>query len=115
MISHFDRIYRKESRYCVMFVSDEYAKRMWTKVERRSALARAATDESEYILPIRVDETDIEGLPPTVAYLSVSNKSRSRDCGNTDKQTHVFTLDAYLTPGVRTVRVSWMALRWLLN
>jgi len=63
----FDHIYRKASRFCVMFVSREYAERMWTTHERRSAQARAVQDGShEYILPIRVDDTDLAGLPPTV-------------------------------------------------
>jgi hypothetical protein len=72
----FDRIYRKQSRYCVMFVSQPYADRLWTNLERRSAQARAMKEKGdEYILPIRVDDTDLEGLPPTVGYLSLTEHS----------------------------------------
>jgi hypothetical protein len=41
LVEHFDRIYRKASRYCVMFVSEHYARKPWARHERRSALARA--------------------------------------------------------------------------
>lgn len=69
----FDRIYRKESRYCVIFVSREYASRMWTIHERRSALARLLQDRGkEYVLPIKVEDIDIDGLAPTISYLALA-------------------------------------------
>jgi hypothetical protein len=79
LASFFDRIYRKESRFCVMFVSREYADRMWTTHERRSAQARALQERGlEYILPIRVDDTDLDGLPPTIGHLSLREHSVNR-------------------------------------
>ena len=76
LASFFDRIYRKESRFCVMFISDQYAQRMWTTFERRSAQARAIQEKGkEYILPIRIDETDLDGLQPTIGYLSIKDHS----------------------------------------
>lgn len=72
LISFFDHIYRKASRYCVMFVSAEYTNRIWTTHERRSAQARALQEKGgDYILPIRIDDTDLPGLPPTVGYLNI--------------------------------------------
>jgi TIR domain len=72
LIAFFDRVYRKASRYCVMFVSAEYASRIWTTHERRSAQARALQEKGgDYILPIRMDDTDLAGLPPTVGYLNI--------------------------------------------
>jgi hypothetical protein len=76
LTSFFDRIYRKESRFCVMFVSGEYAERIWTNHERRSAQARALEERGrEYILPVRIDNTDLDGLPPTVGYVSLTQYS----------------------------------------
>lgn len=71
LASHLDHIYRKASRYCVMFISEAYAGKPWTRHERRSALARAIEEDSEYILPARFDDTDLDGLPPTIAYLDL--------------------------------------------
>jgi len=57
-----------------MFISSQYAQRIWTTFERRSAQARAIEEKGrEYILPIRIDDTDLEGLPPTIGYLSVKD------------------------------------------
>jgi hypothetical protein len=76
LTSFFDRIYRKESRFCVMFVSGEYAERIWTNHERRSAQARALEERGrEYILPVRIDNTDLDGLPPTIGYVSLTQYS----------------------------------------
>ncbi len=72
LVEHFDWVYRTASRYCVMFISEHYAKKPWTRHERRSALARAFEEEGEYILPARFDETELEGLRPTIAYLDLS-------------------------------------------
>ena len=67
----FDEIFRKRSRYCVMFVSEEYVSRMWTTRERESALARAVAEKGkEYVLPIRVADVDVPGLSPTIGYLA---------------------------------------------
>lgn len=71
LAEHLDHIYRKASRYCVMFVSQAYARKPWTRHERRSALARALEEVDEYILPVRFDDTDLDGLPPTIGYLDL--------------------------------------------
>lgn len=72
LVERFDSVYRKESRFCVMFVSAEYGNRMWTIHERRSAIARALEERgAEYILPIRIDDTALPGIPPTLGYLSL--------------------------------------------
>lgn len=76
LVATFDRIYRKESRYCVMFLSREYADRMWTTHERKSATARALQERGNaYILPVKVEDVDIDGLTPTVGYISLSESS----------------------------------------
>lgn len=71
----FDEIYRLKSRYCVVFVSAEYRDRMWTNHERKSAIARAMTQKEDYLLPVKVDASDLPGLPPTTGYLSLIDRS----------------------------------------
>jgi hypothetical protein len=66
---YFSDMYQNQARYVVMFISQHYAKKMWTRMERRAALARAAEQRSEYVLPIRLDDTQLEGLLSTVIYL----------------------------------------------
>ena len=73
LTTFFDEIFRKKARFCVMFVSKEYQARKWTSHEARSAQARALEEKgNEYILPIRVDDTELEGLLPTVGYVPIS-------------------------------------------
>lgn len=79
LVVFFDNIYRKASRYCVMFISHEYADRMWTTHERRSAQARAVEEKgNEYILPIQVDNTELDGLHPTTGYISLDQYAMPR-------------------------------------
>ena len=39
--------------------------------ERQLAQARAFQENREYILPVRLDDTEIPGIPPTVGYLDL--------------------------------------------
>jgi hypothetical protein len=72
LVRFFDEIYRKRSRFCVVFVSREYRDRKWTNHELRSAQARALEEKgNEYILPIKVDDAELDGLPPSIGYLPI--------------------------------------------
>jgi hypothetical protein len=64
---HLTAVYRDRARYCVIFVSEQYAKKRWPTLEHESAQARAIQASEEYILPARFDDTDLPGLSPTVA------------------------------------------------
>jgi hypothetical protein len=75
LVEYFDRVYRGTARYCVMFISEHYEKKIWTIHERRSALAKAIQEKQEYILPARFDDTEIPGIRPTVGYVSLKDKT----------------------------------------
>jgi hypothetical protein len=56
----------------MILVSQEYLERQWTDHERRSAQARALEERGrEYILPIKVDDAELPGMPPTIGYVSL--------------------------------------------
>ncbi|WP_162604762.1 toll/interleukin-1 receptor domain-containing protein [Geomonas ferrireducens] len=71
LYQHLDEVYRKSARFCVVFISQHYAAKAWTSHELRSAQARAFRDNAEYILPIKIDDTELLGLPPTIGYLDL--------------------------------------------
>lgn len=73
LVEHFQRIYRDQGRFCVMFISEHYAAKVWTRHERRSALERALHERHEYILPVRFDGTELEGLSGSIAYVSAED------------------------------------------
>lgn len=75
LYTYLDDIYRNKSRYCVLFISSHYARKEWTRHERKSAQARALKERATYLLPVRFDDTDLPGLVPTVGYVDVRNKS----------------------------------------
>ncbi|MHB9143521.1 MAG: toll/interleukin-1 receptor domain-containing protein, partial [Paludibacter sp.] len=72
---HFDTIYRKSARYCIPFISENYKKKIWTNYEIRNAISRAIEQNEEYILPVRFDDTEIEGIRPTLGFLDLRTKS----------------------------------------
>jgi Uncharacterized protein containing a TIR (Toll-Interleukin 1-resistance) domain len=75
LYQHLDMIYQQAAQYCVIFISENYVKKAWTKHELRSAQARAFQQNSEYILPIKLDDTELPGLPSTIAYIDLRNTS----------------------------------------
>jgi hypothetical protein len=74
LAEHLDLVYRSSARYCVMFISEHYAKKIWPNHERRSALARAIAERHEYILPARFDDTEVPGIRPTLGHVSLIGK-----------------------------------------
>ncbi len=72
LYAHLDDVYQNAARYCVLFASRHYARRVWPDHERQSAQARAIREHREYVLPVRFDGTDIPGLRPTVGFLDAA-------------------------------------------
>ena len=75
LYEHLADVYSNKARYCVMIISLNYSKKNWTTHERRNAQARAFKENKEYILPLRLDKTEIPGLPETVGYVDLTNTS----------------------------------------
>ncbi len=75
LYDHFSSVYKDQARYCVMFLSKHYARKLWTKHERQSAQARAFEESREYILPIRLDDAEIPGILGTLGYLDLHSMS----------------------------------------
>jgi len=70
LIDHLSDIYQNRAKLCVLFVSEAYASKPYTTLERQSAQARAFLSKEPYIIPVRLDDTYIPGLLDTVAYAS---------------------------------------------
>lgn len=72
LYEHLSNVYSKQARYTVVFISKYYAKKNWTNHERKSAQARAFSENQEYLLPARFDKTEIPGIHPTTGYIDLS-------------------------------------------
>lgn len=75
LVEHLDQIYRHDSRFCVVFISEAYARKMWTRHERQSAFDRAMVSDTEYVLPARFDETVIPALRVGTGYIDLRNRT----------------------------------------
>lgn len=72
-VEHFHQVFSADAAYVVMFISAEYVAKSWTRHERRAALSRAITEDREFVLPVRFDDTDVPGIPSTVQYLKAED------------------------------------------
>jgi TIR domain len=78
LYAHLDYVYRKAARYCVLFVSADYARKNWTNHERQSAQARALEANQEYVLPAIFDDTEVPGLRPTIGHVDLRETDATR-------------------------------------
>ena len=72
LYQYLSDIYQNKAKYCVVFLSENYAKKLWTRHELKSIQARAFQESREYILPARFDQTEIPGLLPTIGYIDLN-------------------------------------------
>jgi hypothetical protein len=101
LYEHLDWIYQRAARFCVLFASADYANKVWTSHERRSAQARALEEREEYILPVCFDDTQIPGVRKTIAYVDlrtttidelvslIAEKVRTEQQQNTSSLVHL--------------------------
>ena len=68
---HLNDIYSGAAKYCVLFASHYYARKIWTNHEREAAQERAIHAHREYILPAKFDDTKIPGLRSTVGHIDL--------------------------------------------
>lgn len=68
-------VYCNRAKVVVIFVSAAYARKEWTRLEKRAALERALKEKNEYVLPARIDRTELPGLSSVVHYLDLNNLS----------------------------------------
>ena len=65
--------------YFVPFISKEYKKKIWTRLEVNSALERnmneSGRDFQQYILPVQFDDTRIPGISKTLGLLDARKYS----------------------------------------
>lgn len=74
LYQHLADVYQR-AKYCVVFASAAYARKLWTRHELKAAQARAFQENREYILPVRFDDTEIPGLLSTVMYIDLRTRT----------------------------------------
>jgi hypothetical protein len=69
LVDFLHGIYSRRARFALIFVSRKYVEKKWTDHERQSAQQRALEQAFPYILPIRLDDSELPGLHATLGYL----------------------------------------------
>jgi TIR domain-containing protein len=72
---YFDEVYRQQSRFVVVFASAHYLMKAWPRRELQLALAAAILERRELILPARMDNTELPGLPPTIGSVNCQHRT----------------------------------------
>ncbi|MET9230385.1 TIR domain-containing protein [Lentzea sp. NPDC003310] len=70
LVEYFSDAFTNRARYVLLFTSQHYVD-MWSTFQRRAALGRAVEENTEYVLPVRIDDTQFPGLSPHVGYLDM--------------------------------------------
>jgi TIR domain len=71
LVEYLDNTYRDRGQYCLVIMSEAYVKRAYTRVERRAAFDRMINQLDEYVLPVTIDGSWIDGLPRATGYLDL--------------------------------------------
>jgi hypothetical protein len=61
-------IYRRKSKWCVMFISRDYVVGVYPNLERKAILDRQIKSR-RYVLPVRFDNSVVPGLSEGIAYV----------------------------------------------
>lgn len=69
LYQHLNDVYKNKCEYCIVFISEHYAKKVWTIHELKSAQTKAFNENKEYILPVKFDDTELPGVNSTVGYI----------------------------------------------
>jgi hypothetical protein len=77
LYQEFQRIYGNDSKFFVPFISKHYIAKNWPKHELKQAQARDFKSDDEYILPLRIDDSELPGLNDTSGYLDLRSTSIS--------------------------------------
>lgn len=64
-------VFGEGTRFFVLFVSAEYTRNPWPQYEWSIAKLEAKRRDEAFVLPLRVDDSLLVGLPDTVGYLDI--------------------------------------------
>lgn len=77
ILTRLNDVYGRKSRYCIIFISEHYRDKKWTSQELYSALEREMYSKNAYILPVKIDDTEIPGIKSTTGYMDLREMTTS--------------------------------------
>lgn len=70
LFSFLGDIYINRSKFAVVFISENYKKKDWTRHELKFINSRVFSQANEYLIPVKLDDTIIDDIPPTIGYIN---------------------------------------------
>ena len=84
----YDKIYGPRTRWFVPFLSGSYKKKPWPRYELSIALNESRKRTGEFILPVRIDDTAILGLPDDINYLTLQEQTPDDIVASLEEKLH---------------------------
>ena len=82
-------VYGEEAKCCLVLVSKHYAQTTWSSEEWRIILQTAATRPAGYILPVRIDQASLSGLPDDLVYIEWKGTNAPEIAQKASERLHV--------------------------
>jgi TIR domain len=86
--AYLTELYRLRARFCIVFLSEHYSRNRWTRVELQAALAREFEQGKEYVLPIRLDDSEVDGILPTRGFIEWKEETPDSIAGLVKKKLY---------------------------
>jgi hypothetical protein len=71
LVEYLAEVYGEQSRFCVVLISKSYPLKQWPRFELKWVHSKQLESFQDYILPLRLDDTKIPGLPPVIGHLDL--------------------------------------------
>ena len=105
LVEYLDRAYRARRAYVLILISKAYRERAYTRVERRAAFDRMIREGSAYVLPVKVDDSWLDGLSTSTAYLDLRTTGVIGICERLVQKIRGTTGKLTMPPGIFVPRV----------
>lgn len=76
LITFLRKLYYERAKYCAVFVSQHYSSGKWSNnVERPAILDRSVEKGDDYLIPVLLDDSWLNGLPKSIGYIDAREKT----------------------------------------
>jgi len=69
LYDYLQDVYKTKARFVVAFASESYGTKAWPTLERQSAQSRVLSEVGPFLLPVRLDDSELPGILPTIGYV----------------------------------------------
>ena len=66
------KVFKYESRFALVLVSENYLKKKWTNLERE-VIQSVNRESLAYLLPVKLDESELPWVSPNIIYQEYNN------------------------------------------